>query len=122
MIKLNNLERRIAALERPLSQRGIDPLVEVLETLNDTELGLLDEYLSLQSAGFSEEAIRDMVGEQSFCKCMAIGDKVGEEIRLKATVPRKKHAPEPKRAEKMDAPRKKRGRSRKDKAIIDNEC
>ena len=55
---LSNLERRIAALEITPDSTQLDPLVQVLETLDDTELGLLDEYLSLQSAGFLEEAFR----------------------------------------------------------------
>ena len=124
MIKMKNLsilERRITALEKPLSQSGIDPLVEVLETLDDTELGLLDEYLSLQSAGFSEDAIRDMIGEESYQQILAICNKVDQEIRLKETVPRHQHVrhqhvPEPNPAEKLDAPKKKRGRPRKDEA------
>jgi hypothetical protein len=116
MINLNNLERRIAALEKPLSQSIIDPLVEVLGGLMDDELICLDEYLSLQSAGFSEEAIRDMVGEESYQQNLAICAKIEEEMRLKETVSRHQHVPEPKLAEKLDAPRKKRGRPLRDEA------
>jgi hypothetical protein len=116
MINLNNLERRIAALEIAPEGTQIDPFSEALKALDVSELGLLDEYVSLQSAGFSEEAIHDMVGEESYQQNLAICDKVDQEIRLKTTVPRHQHEPEPKQAEKFGSSRKNRGRPRKDEA------
>ncbi len=110
MINLNNFERRIAALEITPEGTQIDPFSEALKTLDVTELYLLDEYVSLQSAGFSEEAIRDMVGEESYQQNLAICVKIEEEMRLKAIVPRHQHAQE----QELDAPRKKRGRPRRD--------
>jgi len=113
MINLNNLERRIAALEIPSENTQQDPFSEALKTLDVTELCLLDEYVSLQSAGFSEEAIRDMVGEESYQQNLAICAKIEEEMRLKSIASLHQHAPE----QELDAPKKKRGRPRKDEAI-----
>lgn len=110
MINLNNFERRIAALEITPESTHQDPFSEALKALDVTELCLLDEYVSLQSAGFSEEAIRDMVGEESYQQNLAICAKIEEEMRLKATVSRHQHAPE----QELNAPKKKRGRPRKD--------
>ena len=115
MKNLSILERRITALEITPETTHIDPFSEALKALDVTELGLLDEYVSLQSAGFSEDAIRDMVGEESYQQDLAICDKVVEEMRLKETVPRNQyarhqHAPE----QELDAPKRKRGRPRKD--------
>lgn len=110
MINLNNFERRIAALEITPESTHQDPFSEALKALDVTELCLLDEYVSLQSAGFSEEAIRDMVGEESYQQNLAICAKIEEEMRLKETVSRHQHAPE----QELDAPKKKRGRPRKD--------
>ena len=44
------MKGRIAVLERPRS--GIEPLVQAMETLDDTEIGILQEYMSLLNAGF----------------------------------------------------------------------
>jgi hypothetical protein len=43
---LTSLENRIEVLERP-TKFSIDPLVLVLERLNDAERGLVTEYRSL---------------------------------------------------------------------------
>ena len=98
------MERRVSFLERPQSMGGIDPLVLVMETLNDSELGLLDEYFGLLKAGFAQAEISEMMGDESYQQTLAIADKIEEELRLRQWPGPKKRA-EP----------KKRGRPRKDK-------
>ena len=65
-------------LERP--QSGIDPLVLAMEILDDTELGLLEEYMSLLNAGFSQDEVSDMMGEESYSQALGIVDKVDQEL------------------------------------------
>ena len=82
MKNLSNLERRVAKLEKPQNMSGIDPLVLAIETLDDTELGILQEYMSLLNAGFSLDEVSDMMGEESYNEALSIIDKVDKELRL----------------------------------------
>jgi len=43
-----------------------------IDELSDSEIGDLQEFLSLRNAGFPEEEIRDMVGEEQFSVVQAI--------------------------------------------------
>jgi len=83
MKNLSNLERRVAVLERAQNMSGIDPLVLAMETLDDTELGILEEYMSLLNAGFPLEQISDMMGEESYQQALGIVAKVDQELRLR---------------------------------------
>jgi hypothetical protein len=83
MKNLSNLERRVAVLERAQNMSGIDPLVFAMETLEDTELGILEEYMSLLNAGFPLEQIADMMGEESYQQALGIVAKVDQELRLR---------------------------------------
>jgi len=74
------MERRIALLERPQNGNGIDPLVLAMETLDDTELGILQEYMSLLNAGFSPDEVLDMMGEDSYQQALGIVAKVDQEL------------------------------------------
>ena len=78
MRSLNNLKGRIAVLERPRS--GIEPLVQAMETLDDTEIGILQEYMSLLNAGFSLGEVSDMMGEESHQQALGIVAKVDQEL------------------------------------------
>lgn len=73
-------------LEGP--QNGIDPLVLAMEILDDMELNILQEYMSLLNAGYSAEEIRRMISEESCELAIAVMQKVDQELqRLK--VPRR---------------------------------
>ncbi|MEI2763312.1 hypothetical protein, partial [Methanothrix soehngenii] len=98
----------IAVLERPRS--GIEPLVQAMETLDDTEIGILQEYMSLLNAGFSPDEVLDMMGEESHQQALAITDKVEAELRF-----RQYSEPEYKTVKKM-------GRTTKDKAGARDAC
>lgn len=79
-MSVRDLERRVAALERPNSG-GIDPLVLALDVLSENEGGLLNELHNLLSAGFSLSEIREMMGEESYREAFAIMERVDEELR-----------------------------------------
>lgn len=79
MKNISNLERRIAVLEKP--QFGFDPLVLAMETLDDTELGLLEEYMSLLHSGFSPDDIEAMMEHDSYCAALGAIGKVDAEYR-----------------------------------------
>ena len=98
-------------LERPQNGNGIDPLVLAMETLDDTELGILQEYMSLLNAGFSLDEVLDMMGEDSYQQALAITDKVEAELRF-----RQYSEPEYKDCKEGD------GRPRKDKAGARDAC
>ncbi len=72
------MKGRIAVLERPRS--GIEPLVQAMETLDDTEIGILQEYMSLLNAGFSLDEVSDMMGKESYQQAIGIVDKVDQEL------------------------------------------
>jgi len=82
-MNLTGMERRVSVLERPQNMGGIDPLILVMETLTDTELGLLDEYFSLLKAGFAQAEISEMMGIESYQQTLAIADKIEEELRVR---------------------------------------
>jgi hypothetical protein len=83
MISLGSLERRLSVLERPFNA-DID-LGELerctLESLNDTELGLLDEFYSLLQSGFSFEEVSGMMGEESYKAAIAAIEKADREYK-----------------------------------------
>ena len=88
MTNINNLEKRIAALEISTGI-DIDPekvAVAALDILNDTELGILDEYMSLVHSGFSASEIEDMMGLDSYQAALAALEKADLEYR-RLTVP-----------------------------------
>ena len=93
----------MTVLERSQSMGGIDPMVLVMETLTDNELGLLDEYFDLLKTGFAQAEISEMMGDESYQQTLAIADKIEEELRLRQWPGPQKYA-EP----------TKRGRPRKD--------
>lgn len=72
------MKGRIAVLERPRS--GIEPLVQAMETLDDTEIGILQEYMSLLNAGFSLDEVSDMMGKESYQQAIGIVDIVDQEL------------------------------------------
>ena len=78
MINIRSLEHRVEALERPMV--GIDHLEIAIDRLSDNELGLLSEYRELYLAGFAEEEIRDMMGNDSFEMALDVMQKVDREI------------------------------------------
>jgi hypothetical protein len=73
-------ERRIAALECP-AKSELDPLVLVLETLNDNELGLVTEFRSLIIAGFQVEEIQDMMAPDAYLVAINAMEKVDQELQ-----------------------------------------
>jgi len=83
MISLNGLERRLAVLERPYNA-DLDPGElerRALEALNDTELGLLEEFYSLLQSGFSFDKISVMMGEESYQAAIAAIEKADREYK-----------------------------------------
>jgi hypothetical protein len=100
---LNNLERRVAVLERPQNMGGIDPLILAMEILDDTELGVLEEYMCLLNAGFPLEQVADMMGEESYQQALGIVEKVDQELCLRAEPVRPKR-----RGKKLKMPREHR--------------
>ena len=83
MKTLSILERRIAALERPCST-DLDPenaAIDALDVLNETELGLVDEFMNLVWAGFPSEQISEMMGEESYKAALAALEKADLEYR-----------------------------------------
>ena len=80
MKNLSNLEHRVAMLERPQNMSGIDLLVLAMETLDDTELGILQEYMSLLNAGFSLDEVSDMMGTESYSQALSIVNKIDQEL------------------------------------------
>lgn len=84
MRSLNSLEKRIEALEIPMA--GIDPLEIIINNLSDNDLGLLSEYKELHLAGFDNEEVRDMMGNDSFEMAIAVMQKVNDDLE-RLTVP-----------------------------------
>ena len=84
MRSLNSLEKRIEALEIPMA--GIDPLQLIINNLSDNDLGLLSEYRELHLAGFDNEEVRDMMGNDSFEMAIAVMQKVNDDLE-RLTVP-----------------------------------
>ena len=83
MNNINNLEKRIAALEVSTGI-DIDPekvAVAALDILNDTELGILDEYMSLVHSGFGASEIENMMGEESYRATLAAVEKADLEYK-----------------------------------------
>ena len=97
-MNINNLERRIAKLETNTSI-GIDleqAAVSALDILNDTELGILDEYMSLVHSGFGTSEIENMMGLDSYQAALAAVDKADMEYnRITAPTARPKRRGKP---------------------------
>jgi GTP1/Obg family GTP-binding protein len=112
MISLSILERRLAVLERPYNA-DLDLekcAINALEALNDTELGLLDEFYSLLQSGFSFDKISSMMGEESYQAAIAAIEKADREYKrlIEEARPKRQAAPleqrrEPERDECHDA-------------------
>jgi len=89
MNNINNLEKRIAALEANAGI-GIDleqAAVSALGILNDTELGILDEYMSLVHSGFGTSEIENMMGLDSYQAALAAVEKADMEYNRITTPP-----------------------------------
>jgi hypothetical protein len=80
MRNFTSLERRVTILERPTSGIGLDPLVLILERLNDNERGLLEEYFGLVKSGFSAEQIPEMMGQEAYKEVLRICYQVHQEL------------------------------------------
>jgi hypothetical protein len=89
MKSLTSLENRIEVLERP-TKSSIDPLVLALETLNDNELGLVEEFRNLLNAGFLPEEIATMMAPDSYVVALDAMDKVTVELERLETPMRPK--------------------------------
>jgi len=81
---------RFDALQRDFWCNDKDPL----DGLSDSELGDLQEYLSLRNAGFSEDEIRSMAGEELFDAVQATIARIRENV---APSPATKHKNKSKR-------------------------
>jgi hypothetical protein len=77
---LTSLENRIEVLERP-TKGLVDPLVLILERLNDNEFGLLEEYQGLLKSGFSAEQIPEMMGQEAYQEVLRISYQVQQELQ-----------------------------------------
>lgn len=80
MKNLNNLERRVTILERP-NGFVFDPDVTALDSLNDTELGLVEEMMNLAWAGFDQDMISEMMGAGSYQAAIAVIEKADAEYK-----------------------------------------
>jgi hypothetical protein len=98
---LNSLEKRIEALEIPMA--GIDPLEIIINNLSDNDLGLLSEYRELHLAGFTEEEIRDMMGNDSFEMALDVMKGVDSEIARLTIPPSRKLVAKPKMRAVIDS-------------------
>ena len=83
MISISSLERRLSALEKPYNSDIDSGELETraLEALNDTELGLLEEFYSLLKSGFSFDKISGMMGEESYKAAIAAIEKADREYK-----------------------------------------
>jgi hypothetical protein len=79
MKSLSGLERRITVLERPTAD--IDLLEIAINKLNDSELGLIEEYMSLLNAGFLLDEVSDMMGTESYSQALGIVNKIDQELQ-----------------------------------------
>ncbi len=86
---LKSLEKRIETLETTIPF-GADPLMIVLDSLSNNDLGLLSEYRELHAAGFDTEEVRDMMGSESFEMAVAVMQKVDREIARLSVPPVRK--------------------------------
>ncbi|HPB89461.1 MAG TPA: hypothetical protein PK738_04920 [Bacteroidales bacterium] len=75
------LERRVSNLEGPSCIKE-DSLGAILDTLADTDLGIICEYGELVNAGFSQEEIEEMMGTDTYEKAQAIADMVQDELAV----------------------------------------
>jgi len=83
MISLSSLERRLSVLERPFNADiDLNQLeIRALESLNDNELGILEEFQSLLQSGFSSEEVSGMMGEESYKAAIAAIEKADREYK-----------------------------------------
>lgn len=68
-MSLNNLERRIVAIENRLKIKSIDSdyaLEKAFDVMNETELAMIEEYRNLVLAGFDNDAIQEMLGDATY--------------------------------------------------------
>jgi len=86
-MSVRSLEQRVSRLEKPgtTDSAFLDVLAVESALLNDSDLGLWEEILSLTHAGFSMEEIRVMVGEETYAAALELADRVEQERqKLKA--------------------------------------
>ncbi len=83
-----SLKRRVEALERPTGvQRSAEELA--LEILDDTEMGLVAEFVALHKSGYGSDQIRQMMGQECYTvACDAIKRTDQEYWRLMRPYPR----------------------------------
>ena len=98
---LKSLEKRIETLETTIPF-GADPLMIVLDSLSNNDLGLLSEYRELHAAGFDTEEVRDMMGSESFEMAVAVMQKVDREIARLTIPPSRKLVAKPKMRATID--------------------
>ena len=58
----------------------IDLLEIAINKLNDNELGILQEHMSLLNAGFSLDEVSDMMGAESYSQALGIVNKIDHEL------------------------------------------
>ena len=80
-MNVGSLGRRLNALEKPgtIDSAFLDVLAVENAQLNDSDLGLWEEILSLSHAGFSMEQIRGMVGEETYAAALELAEHVERE-------------------------------------------
>ena len=93
---LSRLEKRIDSLEAGTSAFE-DPILVMLDALTDNELGVLEEYNSLQKCGYGESEIEKMMPNYSMVfdiaakmKAMKVGGTRQEEKPAKRKIKAKR--------------------------------
>ena len=99
---LKSLEKRIETLETTIPF-GADPLMIVLDSLSNNDLGLLSEYRELHAAGFDTEEVRDMMGSESYGLAIAVMQKVNDDLERLTMPPVRKLVAKPKMRAVIDS-------------------
>ena len=102
MSSLKSLEKRIETLETTIPF-GADPLMIVLDSLSNNDLGLLSEYRELHAAGFDTEEVRDMMGSESYGLAIAVMQKVNADLERLTVPPVRKLVAKPKMRAAIDS-------------------
>lgn len=70
---MRSIEKRVAALETRASGLPLEQIETLsLDILNDSELGILEEYIGLYHAGFSPDEIQRMMAPDVFAQALSI--------------------------------------------------
>ena len=70
--------KRLSVLERSKSE--IDPLELAFDTLTDTELGILEEFMGLVQAGYTQQQIEGKISRETYELALEIVEKVNMEL------------------------------------------